>query len=109
MISKVCCKCKNNKELFYFGKLKSSPDGFRYDCKDCRTNYRVHNKEQIKEKQKKYYENNKSNIVEKNKLYRLENIEKINIQRKEYRNRNEVKNHIKEKNKEYLPKKKRRY
>ena len=103
---KVCGKCKVEQSILNFGLLKSAPDGHRYDCKQCRKEYRDSNKEKIKEKQHEYFESNKELLLEKNKQYRADNIEKINIQRKEYRNREEIKKHIKEKNKEYLPSKK---
>lgn len=105
-MEKICCKCKKSLNLDCFGKLKASSDGYRYDCKFCRKEYRINNTQNIKEKQKLYYKSNKSFLLEKNKQYRINNIEKINIQRKEYRNREEIKQHIKEKNKEYLPIKK---
>jgi len=105
-IIKKCCKCKIDKSIINFGKLKSSPDSYRYDCKDCRKNHRILNKEKIQIKQKEYYNENKQELLEKNKKYRLENIEQINKQRKEYREREEIKKHTKEKNQEYLPIKK---
>jgi transposase-like protein len=104
--SKKCCKCKIVKPIYSFGKLQASKDGHRYDCKDCRKNYREENKEVINLKLKEYYEKNKDTHLEKSKIYNLENKEKINLQRKEYRSRKEIKEHIKEKNKEYLPIKK---
>jgi len=103
MENKICYKCKKEMPICNFGKLKSSKDGYRYDCKLCRKEYRINNKQTISEKQKQYYEEHKSQLKEKNKLYRLNNSEKINIQRQEYRNRPEIKEHIKQKNKEYLP------
>lgn len=106
MTTKICGKCKIEQSILNFGLLKTTQDGHRYDCKNCRKEYRHTNKELIKEKLQKYYEDNKEILLERNKQYRVENIDKINIQRKEYRNREDVKKHIKEKNKEYLPKKK---
>jgi hypothetical protein len=103
---KKCYKCKIEKSLENFGKLKSSPDGLKYDCKNCRSEYNKQNKEIIKNKNKEYYNLNKDVLLQKNKEYRLLNINKINKQRKEYRNRDEIKEHIKHKNKEYLPIKK---
>ena len=103
---KQCCKCKNEKQVTDFGKLKSSVDGLRYDCNDCRKEYREKNRLIIKSKQNEYYENNKQDLLNKNKLYRIHNQESIRIQRKEYRSRDKVKEHIALKNKEYLPKKK---
>jgi len=64
---KICCKCKLDQPLENFGKLSSSKDGHRYDCKQCRKEYRDTNKEIIKEKQRIYYENNKETLLEKKK------------------------------------------
>lgn len=106
MNTKKCYKCKVEYELNNFGKLKSTPDGFRYDCKFCRQKYREENKVAISIKQQKYYSDNKIILTSKNKTYREINSEKINEQRKEYRSREEVKEYTKQKNKEYLPIKK---
>ena len=105
-MEKQCCKCKEIKNFSNFGKLTSSKDGLRYDCNDCRKLYRKNNKETITQKSKDYYDNHKIILGIKNKEYQTINIIKINKQRKEYRNRPEIKEHIKQKNKEYLPKKK---
>lgn len=103
MTTKQCCKCKLIVDINSFGKLKSSKDGYRFDCKTCRKKYREETKEQLKVKQKEYYDNHTEILKSKNKEYRLKNSTTINNQRKEYRNRPEVKEHIKVKNKEYLP------
>lgn len=100
---KKCSKCATEKPLELFGKLINSPDGLKYDCKECRSEYNKLNRERIKLKNKEYYENNKETLLGKNKEYRLENSDAIKIQRKEYREREEVAIHRKEKNKEYLP------
>jgi hypothetical protein len=105
-ITKICCGCKLEKEINNFGSLKSSKDGYRYDCKNCRKNYRINNCEEIKKKQHDYYRKNKEILLNKNKKYREENSTIINNQRKEYRNRPEVKEYTRLKNKEYLPIKK---
>jgi hypothetical protein len=103
---KTCYKCKLSQEKTNFGKLKSSKDGYRYDCNCCRKKYRKNNMQIIKEKQSKYYERNKLVLLAKNKKYRETNISTINNQRQQYRNRPEIKKHIHQKNKEYLPIKK---
>ena len=36
---KQCCKCKKNKELSEFGRMKKSSDGLHYRCKDCKREY----------------------------------------------------------------------
>jgi len=105
-ICKTCCKCKIEQQICNFGKLKSNKDGYRYDCKNCRKEYRENNKISIKQKQDKYYVENKDTLLKKHKEYRIENKDKINNQRKEYRNRPDIKEHVKQKNKEYLPIKK---
>jgi len=98
---KICYICKTEKELSEFGLLKSSKDGHRYDCKDCRKIQNAQNKEKKTEYNKKYYSLNKDHIDEQNKEYREINSVEINIQRKEYRAQN--REHIALKNKEYLP------
>lgn len=105
-MSKQCSSCKETRVLSCFGKLKTSKDGLRYDCKICRKAYRDNNKELIKQSQQAYYLNNKEELLTKNKEYRINNIEKINEQRKKYRNRENIKEHVRLKNKEYLPIKK---
>ena len=107
-MEKRCYICKENRYLSDFGKLTSSHDGLRYDCKLCRRDYREKNKEKIIEKHKDWYANNKQVHLEKAKLYRSENIEAINTQRKEYRSRPETKELIKLRNKEYMPIKKKK-
>jgi hypothetical protein len=103
---KLCCKCKQQKPATEFGKLKTSPDGLRYDCKHCRKEYRDKNIAKIKEKQREYYNANKDTLLAKNAIYRENNRDVINEQRSEYRSRPEIKLHVKQKNKEYLPIKK---
>lgn len=103
IIMKKCCKCNIDRNLKDFGKMSSSKDGLRYDCNNCRKEYRENNKLFIQEKQKEYYNNNKDLLLEKNKQYRNANIDSINIQRKEYRMKPEIKEHIALKNREYLP------
>tara|TARA_R110000772_G_scaffold213716_1_gene324244 strand:+ start:445 stop:984 length:540 start_codon:yes stop_codon:yes gene_type:complete len=52
--------------------------------KDYNNNYRINNKEQIKERKKQYYLINKEQINERNKKYKLNNKEKYIEQRKQY-------------------------
>jgi len=81
METKICSKCKVEKELCFFGIDKKRKDGLRPHCNDCRKieskQYRENNKEKRKETIKKYYENNKEKRKEKNKVSFLENPEKI--------------------------------
>lgn len=106
METKTCCKCQLSQSLSEFGKLKSSKDGLRYDCRSCRKLYRAQNKEHIQEKSKSYYAENKDKLVVINNERWHKNKDRYNAQRKVYRQRPEVKEHIRLKNKEYLPIKK---
>ena len=82
---KNCTKCKIEKKLTEFWKDKCARDGLSFQCKECRN------------KQKKEYRlNNKNKIKEHNKEYRLNNKDKINKHNKEYRLNN------KDKKREYL-------
>ena len=68
METKICSKCKEEKELCFFGVDKKRKDGFRVHCNDCRKieslEYRKRNPKKRKETIKKYYENNKEKIKE---------------------------------------------
>ena len=59
---KKCGCCKIEKSLDNFGLLKSSKDGYKTTCKECRKvetkKYRTNNKEKLKEAQKKWVEKN---------------------------------------------------
>jgi len=62
---KRCCCCKEEKSSSLFGKLSSSKDGLRYDCSDCRKEYKISIKEHVKQKNKSYYFDNKENLIKK--------------------------------------------
>ena len=111
METKVCSKCKEEKNVCEFGKLKSSKDGYRYFCKNCRNNientyegdnvlerkkkWRINNKEKIK----KHYLEIKQTLLDYQKKYRQENLDKVNERKKKYYNIN--KKEILNKNKVY--------
>jgi hypothetical protein len=111
METKVCTKCNVEKNIFEFGKLKSSKDGYRYFCKKCRNNiektyegdnvsvrkkkWRNNNKEKIKN----HYQETKQTILDYQKKYREENLGKIKERGKQYYNNN--KKEILDKNKVY--------
>ena len=81
---KICNKCKIQKELSEFGKLKCSRDGLRYSCKIC--------EREIQKIQRKAFKNNP-----KNKELLLLKKEKSRIYAKKYREKdNKVKNYKKE-------------
>ena len=103
--AKICTKCK---ELLIvcelnFTRRKDSKDGFRNECKRCKTKYnkqyREEHKEVLAEKRKEYYEENKEVLAEKRKEYYEEHKEEILIVNKQYRE--EHKEELAEKRKEY--------
>jgi hypothetical protein len=72
---KICCTCKQEKSFELFGKLSSSKDGYRHDCKDCRKVYSEKNKNKNKEYKKEYYISNKQKCNDKSKKWYIDNLE----------------------------------
>jgi hypothetical protein len=108
-MEKRCHKCKEIKPLNDFYKRKTSKDGYRNDCKQCRkTNqkkYYQENKQEIIAKARiqskkyrnseqgkltrkiywdKYYKQNKEKVQSKNERWRIENKKKARDYRKKY-------------------------
>jgi hypothetical protein len=71
------------KDIPNFGKNRSNKDGYQKQCKECRKEYAVKNKDKNKEYKKKYYKENKEMIDKKNKKYYAENEENIIQYKKE--------------------------
>lgn len=93
MATKVCTKCKTEKDLLEFYNDKKSPDGHSCWCIEC-----------DKKKHKEYYQAHSDKIREKTANYYRNNIEKVKSRTKEYVKRPEVKARIKayrEANKEH--------
>lgn len=97
METKICSKCKIEKDICDFGKNKLKSDGLQPNCKLCRkietssyykTNsekiklkvqeYRNNNPEKVSELKKNSYERNKEYYLNQMKIYREKNKEKIN-------------------------------
>jgi hypothetical protein len=72
---KRCCCCKKEKDLKYFGLLKSSKDGYRHDCKECRKEYSSKNKEKLSIAKRKHYLLNKEKYNESSKKWYVDNLE----------------------------------
>ena len=54
--TKICCRCKKEKSLEYFGNIKRSKDGKRLDCKSCRKEvYYINHEKMLNEKRNDYY------------------------------------------------------
>jgi hypothetical protein len=81
---KICCSCNQIKTFDSFGKLKSSKDGYRHNCKDCRKIYSSNNKNKIKEYKRSYYLSNKEKCNYKSKQWYIENLEFKKEYDKEY-------------------------
>lgn len=90
--TKVCTKCKVEKEVKYFPLRKDSPDGYRNDCKACK-----------KMTDRSYYLNNPEEVKKRAKAWRIKNIDKVrasaNVRMKRYYRANPDK--FKQKAKEY--------
>lgn len=76
-MTKICVRCKIEKDINEFYKRKSRKDGFNPYCKECHKIYYEKNKERISEKHKIYYGKNKENILKNKKIYRLNNNKEI--------------------------------
>ena len=100
METKICSKCKEEKDYNLFGVDKKRKDGLRLHCNDCRKLeskiYREKNPEKRKKTISEYYNNNKETIKEKGLNYKILNHDKL----KETKNKSYHKN--KEKHKERI-------
>jgi hypothetical protein len=92
---KTCTKCKIEKELTEFSKEKKSKDNLKWSCKKCLNNenkqWKINNKEKIKEYSKEYYEENKEKIKNYSEEWRINNKEKLKEHSKEYYEKNKDK------------------
>lgn len=79
---KTCIRCLIEKEIENFGKLRSSKDGYRDACKNCRKN--------------EYYNNHEKMLIEKRTDYQKHKTQRL-LNCKEYYNKNRemIKNRIK--------------
>jgi hypothetical protein len=77
VIYKICCRCKEEKELDQFNKNRSRNDGFNSSCKVC-----------DKESKSKSYKINQEKILKNNSRWRHENAEIIKERAAKYRQEN---------------------
>ena len=72
---KKCTRCKVEKELSEFNKIKKSKDGLAYYCKACAAirdkKWYENNKERKKESSKKWHENNKEHVYNLNRTTKV--------------------------------------
>ena len=80
METKICGRCKEEKEITYFGLNKKTKSGYKSTCNECRKLESKIYREKYPEKRKKtlevYYQNNKEKELLRFKKYREENKEK---------------------------------
>lgn len=100
MITKICGRCKIEKELCNFGENKNTNSGYRSSCNECRKeeskDYREKNSKKRKETIEKYNKNNRDIINKKSKERYLLNPEENKLIKLKSYHKN------KEKNKEKL-------
>ena len=86
METKICCRCKEEKEVCEFNKSGRNKSGLRGECKECQVNYYNNNKEKLKKRRKDRYSENSILELQRNKKYynnnRLDIIEKLKIKRR---------------------------
>jgi hypothetical protein len=98
-MTKICNKCKIEKSIEYFNKESNNKSGFRGQCKECRKEYLLANKEKISKQSKLYNTKNKEDISKQKKEYYNKNKDMLSIKKKEYKKKNKDK--IRIQNKEY--------
>jgi hypothetical protein len=96
---KICNICKIDKELDFFGVLKTAKDGRNKTCKECRNKRNHTNSDKNKKKYKEYYVKNKERKKqiwsESKKKYTAKNKERKKEYDREYAKRPEVIKRIK--------------
>lgn len=103
METKICSKCKEEKNVNEFGKRKNRKCNLTSQCKTCLSKnqkiYRETHFEEIKKRKKLYYDANSEYLKQKRKDWYKNNIDYARNQKREY-----IKNHrdiLLEKAKEY--------
>jgi Uri superfamily endonuclease len=80
METKVCSKCKEEKNVCNFGNSKLSKDGLLYSCKECNNkrsvSYRKNNPEKVLELTRNWTKKNPEWVYNRHKKWREENPNK---------------------------------
>jgi hypothetical protein len=88
METKLCSKCKVEKDICEFSRKKSTNPTLRSECKECNKiiskKYREENKEKETNRVKKYREDNRDYFENYNKTYYKNNLNKIIEYKVEY-------------------------
>lgn len=92
METKVCSKCKEEKEICEFGNSKTSKDGLFYSCKQCNNKrsveYRKNNPEKVLELTRNWTAKNPEWVYNRHKKWREENREKVNKMKRTWLSKN---------------------
>jgi len=88
MITKICSRCKEEKEIELFKKRRASSDGRDCFCKQCHNSINKEKYDPVKKAS--YYSKNRDSILSKKQEYQKKNIDKITSYQREY-----IKNRIK--------------
>ena len=95
METKICSKCKEEKNIDGFGKDSTRPKGISYLCKIClidkSNKYREKNREKVLQSNKNYKVKNKESIKQKRKIRDKINNVKLSEYRKKYSQQNKDK------------------
>ena len=84
METKICTKCKRELPLDMFQKDRQKRDGLTCQCKDCRKNQYINEREKRLKYQKNYYKNH----PEVNEKFETKHKERLDEYRKDYFNKN---------------------
>jgi len=71
-----------------FSKDRAAKDGLKFSCKNCDQQYKIDNKQKIKEQNVNYYKTNKEEIDERHKKHYNINKEDISERHKKWREQN---------------------
>ncbi len=103
METKICSKCKEDKNICEFNKRKDRKSGYQSQCKLCvkvtLKNYYNNNRNNILIKKQKFYENNKESELNRRKKNYDENRDRELLRMKKYNQEN--KEYFKEYDKKY--------
>jgi hypothetical protein len=75
--TKVCCKCKKEKNNSEFNKSTRNKSSLRGECKSCQKKYYNQNSEKLKKRRKERYSENTTEELDKNKIYYNKNKKEI--------------------------------
>jgi hypothetical protein len=114
VLTKLCNKCKESKDVSCFGKCNSNKDGLQAYCKACRKKYAQDNKDKLVNYRKQYYATNTEVIKKQQQDYYINNKERLMDHHRKYVELNKTQRlayskSYYESNKEYIAKQQHNY